>query len=276
MLDNSNSKQIVQHNHQQTNHSKAPVAKPVSRPESAKKEHKVVEIPKQKALTPQNRRNEVKSLNFSEVFDHGKTRSHTKRKMSMPNPVLQHQAIPVKKVMRQPVHAPAPKVEEEVQEESSEEIENEEEDFRPKAQKVIKGHEVNSMRSSRAMELARREKEERKAAQNNIKSEKQNNQEEEKVENRIVPNRLVREVAVKEVNMEEFLKKEEKAMALNKSYQRPGTYMNCDLRYFNFDFLVDKLGYFDGKCFCFLFTKLYYVYVLSSYEIFYEVFFVIF
>ena len=25
------------------------------------------------------------------------------------------------------------------------------------------------------------------------------------------------------------------------------TYINCDLRYFNFDFLVEKLGYFDGK-----------------------------
>lgn len=25
------------------------------------------------------------------------------------------------------------------------------------------------------------------------------------------------------------------------------TYINCDLRYFNFDFLIEKVGYFDGK-----------------------------
>lgn len=215
----------------------------------------MVEIPKQKVSTPQNHRNEAKSLNFSQVFDHVSTRS-TKRKMSLPNPILQQQAIPVKKVMRNQISNPVPVVEEDLDNGSSEEIENEDDDFRPKAQKVIKGHEV-SMRTSRAMELSRREKEERRT-HSNMKNGKQNHQEEEKVENRIVPNRLVRQAAVKEVNMEEFLKTEEKAVALNKSYQRPGTFINCDLRYFNFDFLVDKLGYFDGKwlCYCTLYRKM--------------------
>ena len=32
----------------------------------------------------------------------------------------------------------------------------------------------------------------------------------------------------------------------NEGYKNTRTYINCDLRYFNFDFLVDKLGHFDG------------------------------
>ena len=250
MLGNSNSKQIVPTNHQLTNHGKVHVAKPMARHDSTKKEHKTVEISKQKVAAPQSHRNEARSLNFSQMVDHVSTRS-SKRKMSLPNPVLQQQAIPVKKVMKAQISTPAPIVDEDLGNESSEEIENEDDDFRPKSQRVIRGHEVNSMRTSRAMELSRREKEDRRA-QNNIMNGKQNNLEEEKMENRIVPNRLIRQVAVKEMNIEEFLKTEEKVKALNESYQRSGTFINCDLRYLNFDFLVDKLGYFDGKCFIFI------------------------
>jgi len=36
------------------------------------------------------------------------------------------------------------------------------------------------------------------------------------------------------------------ALAQHASNSHANTYINCDLRYFNFDFLVDKLGYFDG------------------------------
>jgi len=35
------------------------------------------------------------------------------------------------------------------------------------------------------------------------------------------------------------------ALAQNASHSHSNTYINCDLRYFNFDFLVEKLGYFD-------------------------------
>lgn len=71
-------------------------------------------------------------------------------------------------------------------------------------------------------------------------------EESEKVEEPEVK-RLVKKIVTRETNIENYLKIEEKMAALNKEYSRPGTYVNCDLRYFNFDFLVDKLGYFDGK-----------------------------
>ena len=58
--------------------------------------------------------------------------------------------------------------------------------------------------------------------------------------------KIVREVAKKEISIEDYIKVEENVVELNKEFHRVGTYVNCDLRYFNFDFLVDKLGYFDG------------------------------
>ena len=49
------------------------------------------------------------------------------------------------------------------------------------------------------------------------------------------------------MNMEKRLDKDQKIKIINDNYKHPHTYVNCDVRYFNFDFLVDKLGHFDGK-----------------------------
>lgn len=49
------------------------------------------------------------------------------------------------------------------------------------------------------------------------------------------------------MNMDKRTDKDKKIQLINENYKHPHTYVNCDLRYFNFDFLVDKLGHFDGK-----------------------------
>jgi len=65
---------------------------------------------------------------------------------------------------------------------------------------------------------------------------------------------ICRKTVTKEFSIENFLRVEEKIKLLKQEYSRPCTYINCDLRYFNFDFLVDKLGFFDGK-FCTSFSS---------------------
>lgn len=34
---------------------------------------------------------------------------------------------------------------------------------------------------------------------------------------------------------------------VNASFQPVKSFINCDLRYFNFNFLVEKIGYFDSN-----------------------------
>jgi len=63
----------------------------------------------------------------------------------------------------------------------------------------------------------------------------------------IIPKKPIKKNDKKLMNVEEYLDKEGKIIALNQNYKHPNTYINCDIRYFNFDFLVDKLGCFDGN-----------------------------
>lgn len=62
-----------------------------------------------------------------------------------------------------------------------------------------------------------------------------------------LPNKVSKRVATIHMNMEKRIDKDQKIQMINDNYKHPLTYINCDLRYFNFDFLVDKLGSFDGK-----------------------------
>jgi len=51
----------------------------------------------------------------------------------------------------------------------------------------------------------------------------------------------------KPLDMEKLTAITDAIAKFNEEYKNSKTYINCDVRYFNFDFLVDKLGYFDGK-----------------------------
>ena len=53
-----------------------------------------------------------------------------------------------------------------------------------------------------------------------------------------------------------------KELAQNANYVHAQTYINCDLRYFNFDFLVEKLGYFDGIILALIKSKLTFILVI--------------
>ena len=55
------------------------------------------------------------------------------------------------------------------------------------------------------------------------------------------------ETEQQELDLQVMRKTNDGINQLYEAHKGSRTYINCDLRYFNFDFLVDKLGHFDGK-----------------------------
>ena len=49
------------------------------------------------------------------------------------------------------------------------------------------------------------------------------------------------------LDIDELVKEEERIKNYNKGRAHNTTYINCDLRYFNFDYLVNRIGSFDGN-----------------------------
>jgi hypothetical protein len=60
------------------------------------------------------------------------------------------------------------------------------------------------------------------------------------------PTKIAKRIAQLPLNIDRQNQKQGKIDEINAKHKHPNTYINCDLRYFNFDFLVDKLGNFDG------------------------------
>lgn len=68
----------------------------------------------------------------------------------------------------------------------------------------------------------------------------------EKVNEVNKPTKIAKRIAQLPMNMERQNQKQARVDEMNSKIKHSNTYINCDLRYFNFDFLVDKLGSFDG------------------------------
>jgi len=61
-----------------------------------------------------------------------------------------------------------------------------------------------------------------------------------------IPKKTIKKTYQRNKNIQQYRDQEGKLIPLDQNYKHPFTFINCDLRYFNFDFLVDKIGYFDG------------------------------
>jgi hypothetical protein len=62
------------------------------------------------------------------------------------------------------------------------------------------------------------------------------------------PQKLVKKTARIPLNIDKYNERQKSIEELGQNYQpHAHTFLNCDLRYFNLDFLVDKMGHFDGR-----------------------------
>ncbi|RZK17850.1 MAG: hypothetical protein EOO43_13065 [Flavobacterium sp.] len=164
----------------------------------------------------------------------------SQRRMPTTPSIIERKAIPAKKLMKElPIELSNTTNEdskkdtqepEEESEEDEEEILSEESDESESG--VNKYAITRARRSPRGQVIKRNEKDKRKIS-------------DEKGES-AGPQTLLTKIVHKDFSVENYLKFDNKVRALKQEYTRPATYVNCDLRYFNFDFLVDKLGFFDG------------------------------
>ncbi len=158
--------------------------------------------------------------------------------------IIEKKAIPAKKLMKElPVeldnttNEDSKKDTQEPEEESDEEEISEDSDESEihETRKIVNEYAITrGKRSPQGHTLRRSDRGKRKIS-------------EEKGEATAGPQTLLTKIVQKDFSVENYLKFDERIRALKLEYPRPATYVNCDLRYFNFDFLVDKLGYFDGN-----------------------------
>ena len=220
------------------------IQKKRGRPPLNKKAIKPFEPIKRPLSRTRGHQNGLRLINTNPVTSQMRTRG-SKRSLPLTTNKIETKAIPAKKVFKEHHLAKNHSHKEEEKkkiienpEESDEEVFDryvsqdnyEHEEIKIPLQKKEQSIKVpNGVSRSRRSKVIPKEPEE-KIEEGNLKS-------------------ICRKAVEKEFSIENFLKVEEKVVGLKQEYSRPCTYINCDLRYFNFDFLVDKLGFFDGKLF---------------------------